>query len=706
MDGAGDPPPRGERRRALRRPRGAHRRARPAGQRARPPAPGRGARRGRRGRRGARARRAPRPAARRALHRQGGDRGRRACPSPNGSRLFADHVDDADAVPLRRLRDAGAILLGKTNVPEFCAHWDTYNELFGATANPHDVTRSAGGSSGGEAAALASAMTRARPGLRLRRLDPLPRALLRRVRPAARTRHGAVGRPPPDGQRPGSADDGQRGPAGALRRRPRAGPRGAGAARAGGRRRRPASRSSRRTGCSRWPRRAARRCGARPTALGDAGHDVVEARPPGQAEVRAAFDTVLAARGGERDGGEPGRPRGRALAADPRDARCAARLRARAGALHRGVRAAAGPGARGRRRGSSATAPRCARWRPTSRRRCAGASVPWTASPCARAASSRCARTPARSACRPWRCRWRARRRACRSACSSSAAAATSGRCWRWRASSRRAFGGWLDPDAAIDRAVALDRPGGPREGRGVTDQPATQDRAAQPRRRRPDPGRRGQLRRHPRSAAARGPAGARAPPARLRQRGPADRGGVVRRHRLPHPHRPHHRRQAPGVHPALRHARALDAGRRHQPPPPAPAPPSRPSSARSSSRARRPSRTATTSPTARPGTPCFMSGHGALDRRRADRRRAARHLAGRRGRLLRRPVRGPRRAARPRAPALRRRGPLLVLVGPARGLPDPDRRPGGQHAGGHRPQPDAPRPRALQGHRRPATRP
>ena len=80
-------------------------------------------------------------------------------PSPNGSRLFADHVDDADAVPLRRLRDAGAILLGKTNVPEFCGHWDTYNELFGATGNPHDITRSAGGSSGGEAAALASAMT-------------------------------------------------------------------------------------------------------------------------------------------------------------------------------------------------------------------------------------------------------------------------------------------------------------------------------------------------------------------------------------------------------------------------------------------------------------------------------------------------------------------------------------------------------------------
>ena len=80
----------------------------------------------------------------------------RGCPRPNGSRLFADHVSQADAVPLRRLRDAGAILLGKTNVPEFCSHWDTYNELFGATVNPHDPTRSAGGSSGGEAAALAA----------------------------------------------------------------------------------------------------------------------------------------------------------------------------------------------------------------------------------------------------------------------------------------------------------------------------------------------------------------------------------------------------------------------------------------------------------------------------------------------------------------------------------------------------------------------
>ena len=53
---------------------------------------------------------------------------------PQRPLLSADHVSDADAVPMRRLRNAGAILLGKTNVPEFCSHWDTYDELFGATA--------------------------------------------------------------------------------------------------------------------------------------------------------------------------------------------------------------------------------------------------------------------------------------------------------------------------------------------------------------------------------------------------------------------------------------------------------------------------------------------------------------------------------------------------------------------------------------------
>ena len=57
------------------------------------------------------------------------------------------------------MRAAGAILLGKTNVSEFASWWDSVNPLFGATANPHDPSRTAGGSSGGEAAAIASGMS-------------------------------------------------------------------------------------------------------------------------------------------------------------------------------------------------------------------------------------------------------------------------------------------------------------------------------------------------------------------------------------------------------------------------------------------------------------------------------------------------------------------------------------------------------------------
>jgi fatty acid amide hydrolase 2 len=57
------------------------------------------------------------------------------------------------------MRRAGTILLGKTNLSEFCAFWDSVNLVYGKTANPHDPARSAGGSSGGEAAALAAAMS-------------------------------------------------------------------------------------------------------------------------------------------------------------------------------------------------------------------------------------------------------------------------------------------------------------------------------------------------------------------------------------------------------------------------------------------------------------------------------------------------------------------------------------------------------------------
>ena len=63
-----------------------------------------------------------------------------------------------DELVVARLREAGAVRLGKTNVPEFAAGSHTFNPVFGVTRNPYDLHRSAGGSSGGAAAALASGM--------------------------------------------------------------------------------------------------------------------------------------------------------------------------------------------------------------------------------------------------------------------------------------------------------------------------------------------------------------------------------------------------------------------------------------------------------------------------------------------------------------------------------------------------------------------
>jgi Asp-tRNA(Asn)/Glu-tRNA(Gln) amidotransferase A subunit family amidase len=77
-------------------------------------------------------------------------------PCPAGSRLRADYVACEDAVLVSRLRAAGAILVGNTNVPEFLMAYETDNALSGKTSNPWEVSRSAGGSSGGEAAAIAS----------------------------------------------------------------------------------------------------------------------------------------------------------------------------------------------------------------------------------------------------------------------------------------------------------------------------------------------------------------------------------------------------------------------------------------------------------------------------------------------------------------------------------------------------------------------
>ena len=75
-----------------------------------------------------------------------------------GSPIYADHVPDEDAIVVKRLRAAGAVILGKTNCPEFAAGGNTFNEVFGRTRNPWNTGRSAGGSTGGGAAALATGM--------------------------------------------------------------------------------------------------------------------------------------------------------------------------------------------------------------------------------------------------------------------------------------------------------------------------------------------------------------------------------------------------------------------------------------------------------------------------------------------------------------------------------------------------------------------
>jgi amidase len=75
-----------------------------------------------------------------------------------GSRIYKDFVPDIDALLVERLKAAGAIIIGKTNVPEFGAGSHTFNEIFGPTLNPYDVSKTCGGSSGGAAVALACGM--------------------------------------------------------------------------------------------------------------------------------------------------------------------------------------------------------------------------------------------------------------------------------------------------------------------------------------------------------------------------------------------------------------------------------------------------------------------------------------------------------------------------------------------------------------------
>ncbi len=92
------------------------------------------------------------PVAHKDLHETNGIR------TTYGSPIYADFVPDFDCITVSRLKDAGAITVGKTNTPEFGLGSQTFNAVFGATRNPYDLSKTCGGSSGGAAVALACGM--------------------------------------------------------------------------------------------------------------------------------------------------------------------------------------------------------------------------------------------------------------------------------------------------------------------------------------------------------------------------------------------------------------------------------------------------------------------------------------------------------------------------------------------------------------------
>lgn len=79
--------------------------------------------------------------------------------TPNGCVALAQNIAPENSACVQNWLEAGVIVLGRTNTPEFCCRWDTTNELFGVTHNPWDLARTPGGSSGGAAASLAVGIT-------------------------------------------------------------------------------------------------------------------------------------------------------------------------------------------------------------------------------------------------------------------------------------------------------------------------------------------------------------------------------------------------------------------------------------------------------------------------------------------------------------------------------------------------------------------
>ena len=109
-----------------------------------------------------------------------------------GSPLLKEFVPDVDALHVERIRSAGAIIIGKTNVPEFGLGSHTFNPVFGATVNPYDSTKVAGGSSGGAAVALCNANAASCRWQRLHGVTSQPGRLVQRCRFSAELRSGAL----------------------------------------------------------------------------------------------------------------------------------------------------------------------------------------------------------------------------------------------------------------------------------------------------------------------------------------------------------------------------------------------------------------------------------------------------------------------------------------------------------------------------------
>ncbi len=77
----------------------------------------------------------------------------------NGCAALRENIAPANSACVQNWLNAGAVIIGRTNTPEFCCRWDTSNEVFGVTHNPWDLSRTPGGSSGGAAASLAVGIT-------------------------------------------------------------------------------------------------------------------------------------------------------------------------------------------------------------------------------------------------------------------------------------------------------------------------------------------------------------------------------------------------------------------------------------------------------------------------------------------------------------------------------------------------------------------